>query len=107
MIPWAHPSPQPKRHLDRLAILAQMTAVSLHLTMERPFPLKLAHSHGGSGPHLIHGSLVHLSPQPKRHFDGFSRFAGLTSVTDRPHATQSVTIGRIYVLRCGLTTINS
>ena len=42
---------------------------------------------------------AHQSPQPKRHVDRSSRFAGLTSVTDRPtdHATRSVTIGRIYV----------
>jgi len=60
---------------------------------------KIAQSHGGSGPHLIHGSLVYASPQPKRHFDRFSRFAGLTTVTDRPtdHASRSVTTGRICV----------
>jgi len=39
-----------------------------------------------------------LSPQPKRQLNRFSRFAGLTSVTDRPtdrqtdHAPRSVTI---------------
>jgi len=43
------------------------------------------------------------SPQPKRHLDPFSNFAGLTSETDRQtdgpidYATWSVTIGRIYV----------
>jgi len=37
-----------------------------------PLPLlKIAPSHGGSGPHLIHGS---LSPQPKRHVDWFHCF---------------------------------
>jgi len=47
--------------------------------------------------------LAHPSSQPKWHLDRFSRFAGLTSVTDRQtdrptdHATRSVTIGRIYV----------
>jgi len=51
--------------------------------------------------------LAHPSPQPKRHLDRFSRFAGLTTVTDRrtdrqtdrptDHATRSVTICRIYV----------
>jgi len=42
---------------------------------------------------------AHPSPQPKRHLDRFSRFAGLTSVIDRltDHATRSVTIVRIYV----------
>jgi len=28
----------------------------------------------GSGPHLIHASLAHPSPQSKRHLDRFSRF---------------------------------
>ena len=45
----------------------------------------------------------HPSPQPKRHLDRFSHFAGLTGVTvrqtDRPtdYATRLVTIVRIYV----------
>ena len=39
------------------------------------FPsLKIASFHGGSGSHLIHGSLGHPSPQPKWHRDQFSRF---------------------------------
>ena len=40
------------------------------------------------------------SPQPKRHLDQFSHFAGLTTVTERPtdHATPSVAISRIYVV---------
>jgi len=37
-------------------------------------PLKIAPLHGGSGSHLIHGSLGHPSPQPKWHLDQFSRF---------------------------------
>jgi len=54
------------------------------------------------------GSLAHRSPQPKRHLRRFSRFCGSQDrdrPTDKPtdHATQSVKIGRIYVvLRCGL-----
>ena len=51
--------------------------------------------------HLIHGSLGHPSPQLKRHLDRFSRFAGLTSVTERPTDRslyiRSVTTGCIYV----------
>ena len=43
----------------------------------------------GSGP------WAQRSHQPKRHLDRFSRFAGLTSVTD--HATRWLTVGRIYV----------
>jgi len=41
---------------------------------------------------------AHPNPQPKQHIDRFSRFTGLTPVTDRPtyrptdHVTRSVTI---------------
>jgi len=42
---------------------------------------------------------AHPSPQPKRHLDRFSHFAGLTTVTDRrtDRDARSLTIGRIYV----------
>ena len=68
--------------------------------MGHPFPLKIAHSHGGCWPPSNTWFLEPItSPQPKRHLDQFSRFAEFTSVTDRQtdHATRSVTIGRIYV----------
>jgi len=89
MIPWAQPSPNPKRHLDRFnRFFAQLTAESRYtLQQAAPFPLKLPLLMGVSEPHL----------------GRFSRFAWLTSVTDRQtdrptdHATRSVTIGRIYV----------
>jgi len=55
-----------------------------------PFP-------SGCGPH--HYYLAHPNPQSKRHLDRFSRFAWLTTVTDkqtdRPRYTRSVTIGGI------------
>jgi len=58
MIPWAHPSTEPKGHLDRFSRLSRDDRrVSLYFRMGRPFPLKIAGSHGGSAPHLIHGSL--------------------------------------------------
>ena len=54
----AHASPQPKRHVDRLShVCTDDRGVSLYFRMGRPFPLKIAGSHGGSAPHLIHGSL--------------------------------------------------
>jgi len=66
------------------AVFAQLTA-GLFLYFTKSRPLKIAHSHGGPWLHLIHGSLVYPSPQPKRHFNRFSRFAGLTTLwqTDR------------------------
>jgi len=69
--------------------------------MGRPFrPLEIAHSRGG-----IWTTIQYMvpwaqpSPQPKWHLNRFSRFAGLTTVTDQQtdHTTRLVTIGRIYV----------
>jgi len=59
MLPSAHPSPQPKRHLDRFShFFAQLTAECPGML----FPLKIAPSHGGSVPRVIHGSLS--PPEP-------------------------------------------
>jgi len=47
IIPWAHPSPQPKRYLDQFChFCIDERKVSLYFTMGRPFPLKIAHSDG-------------------------------------------------------------
>ena len=67
--------------------------------MGLPFPLKIALSHGGSGPPSntwFSGPTQVLNPNGIS--IGSAVLAGLTSVTDRPtdHATQSVTIDRIY-----------
>jgi len=70
------------------AVFAQMTAGCPYtLQWDAPSPLKIASSHGGSV------TWAQPSPQPKRHLDRFSRFAGLISVTDRQtdHATRSIT----------------
>ena len=48
MIPWAHPSPQPKRHLDRFSRIR--TKCRYTLQWDAPFPLKIAPSRGRSGP---------------------------------------------------------
>ena len=102
MIPTAHPSPQPKRDLDRFSrFRTGDRKVSLYFTMGRPFlPLKINPSHGGSGPL---SNTWFLGPTQLLNPNGISVgaavFAGLTSVTDRPtdHATRLVRIGRIYV----------
>jgi len=97
-IPWGHPSPQPKRHLDRFCFFfTQMMAVFLYFTMGRPFPPSiLPLPMGGSGP-----PSNTWFPRPNRVLNpngisiGSVVFAGLTSVTD--HATRSVTVDRIYI----------
>jgi len=101
MIPWAHRSPQPKRHLDRFSrFCTAHRRVSLYFAIGLLFPLKIVPSHGGSG---TPSNTWFPGPTRVRNPNGISIgsavFAGLTSVTDRPtdHATRSITIGRIYV----------
>ena len=59
------------------------------------------------------GSKPHRSPHPKWHLERFSRFTGLTIVTDRQTDRQtdddrsSVTIGRIYVRSTAMRHNNS
>jgi len=59
-IPTAHPSPQPKQHLDRFNhFCTHDHTVSLYFTMGRPFPppKKIAPFHGDLDRHLIRGYL--------------------------------------------------
>jgi len=67
VVAWAYPFPQPKRHIDRLSrFCTVMTEIFHTFTMGAPFP-KTAHSHGGSGPHLIYDSILGQSePTTKR-----------------------------------------
>jgi len=61
-IPWAHPSLQPKQHLNQFRhCCTDDHRVSLYFTMGCHSPLKIAPSHEGIWtPHLIHGSLGSL-----------------------------------------------
>jgi len=103
----AHPSPQPKRHLDRFSrFRTGDRRLSLHFTMERPFPPENCPFSWGD----LDSHLIHVSPGPRE----FATQTASRSVqpflqgsvvwrtdrpTDRPtdHATWSVAIGRIYV----------
>ena len=82
------------------AVYAHMTAECLYtLQCFARFPLKIAPSHGGSGPPCntwFLGPTRVLNPNGSLIASGV--FARLTSVTDwQTHATRSVTIGRMYV----------
>jgi len=94
MIPLAHPIPQTKQHLDRFShFYTDDRRVSLYFAMGRPFPLKIAHYHGGSGPPSntwFPGSNRVLNPRGIS--IGSAVFAGLTNVTDRAtdHGTRLV-----------------
>ena len=82
MLPWAHSSPQPKRHLNRFSHFCTAHGrVSLGMPWHVLSP-QIVPSHGRSGHHLIHGFLGPSDPQPKRHLDWFSHFAQLTA--ERP-----------------------
>jgi len=75
MLPWAHLSSRPKWHLDRLALFVQLTAESPYTMQWPPFPpLKIAASHGESGPPSDMVPWAHLSPESKRHLDRFGHF---------------------------------
>ena len=114
MLPWAHPIPHPKRHLDRSSV------VFAHLRAEASYTLQwaalsrqncpFAWPHGGGPSYMV------LGPTRVHKLNGIligsAVFAGLTIVTNRPtdretnHSTPSATIGRIcVVLRCGLIII--
>ena len=63
VLPWIHPSPYSKEHLDRFSRFAHLTAESPYTLQQAALlPLKIAASHWGiwsSGPedlHLIRGS---------------------------------------------------
>jgi len=57
------------------AVFAQMTTeFPCSLQWFAPFPSKLPHSYGGSGPSLTHGSLGPPESSTKRYLDRFSRF---------------------------------
>jgi len=58
MLPWTHPSPHPKRHLDRFnRFCTAHGKESLYFTTGFPSPLKIAPSLGDLDPRLIHDSL--------------------------------------------------
>ena len=68
MIPWAHSSTQPKRHLDQFSRFAHRSTAECPYTLQwdAPPPQNLPLPTGDLDPHP--------SPQPKRHLDRFSRF---------------------------------
>jgi len=57
MVPSAHSSPQPKRHLDRFSHFCTVHGDCRRGCLGKSFPLKIAFRTRGPGPHLIHTSL--------------------------------------------------
>jgi len=101
MIPTACPSPN--GIWIGSAVFAQMTIIECPyaLQWDAPFPSKIAPSHGGSGPHLIHGSLGPTESSMQTASRSVQPFlqGSLVWQTDQQtdHATRSITIGHIYV----------
>jgi len=87
VLPSAHPSSQSKQQIDPFS--RSCTAHGTYNGLFSPPQKKIAYCHGDLDPHLIHGSLAHPSPQPKRHLDRLSRFC----IDDR-RMPQSFTTGR-------------
>jgi len=51
MLPWAHPRPYSKQHLDQISCCCTVHGrESLYFTMGHPLTLKIALAHGGYGP---------------------------------------------------------
>jgi len=63
MLPWAHPNPQPKRHLDRFSHYCTAHGRVSSGIHGYVLPLKIAPSHRGSGPHLTHGFFSQPAPK--------------------------------------------
>jgi len=62
VLPSAHPSAQPKRQIDRLAVSAQLTAESPYTLQLLTLCPKLTLIMGDLDPHLIHDSLGQSEP---------------------------------------------
>jgi len=82
MLPWAHWSPHPERHLDQFGrfCIAQGRQ-SLYFTMGGPSPLKIAPSLGDLDPHLTHGFLDPAKSKPQTAYSVV--FAVMMIVIDR------------------------
>ena len=86
MLPWAHPCPHPKRHVDWFSrFCAAHGRESVYFTKGRTFPLKIAHSHGRI---WTPSNTWFLGPTRVYNPNGVSIgsivYAGVTIVTDRP-----------------------
>ena len=111
MLHCIYPSPRPKQRLNWFSHFAGLTAQCPYtLQWAAPRPLKIAPSHGRSGPHPTHGFLggaPESTPQMASQSNE-QLFQGSQSCQTDRHTTSSVTIGRIYVvLRCGLIIHNN
>ena len=95
MLPWTHPNPHPKRHLDWFSRFAQLTAENPYTLQLQP-PLSPSKSPIGMG----------ICTQSNTRFFGPTRFhnpdsisigsvvfAGFTIVTDRPTDRQTTLLG--------------
>jgi len=94
MLPWTHPSPHPKRHLDpfRRFCTAQLWQTISIFYNGPPPPSKLHLRIEGLDPIWYTVSWFHPSLHPKRHLNRFSRFCRVHGrdrptdrQTDRPH----------------------
>jgi len=72
-IPWAHESSEPKQDIDRFShFCTDDCRVSLYFTMVCPFPPQNCRFPCGMWTWKM-VPWAHLSPQPQRHLDRFSR----------------------------------
>jgi len=105
VLPLAPPSPHPKWLIDRFSRFCTYDRrMSLYFTMGRPFPLKIAPSHGLPSNTWFPWPTQVLNPNGI--YISSAVFAGLTSVTDRPTDRPRYSVGNnrphlrsMYVVR--------
>jgi len=88
---WAH---NPNGTLVQLSLHRWLYNVPVLYNGSPISPSKLPFFMEWSGSHVIHGSFAHPSPEPKWQLYRFSRFAGLTTVTDSQTDRQTTLLGR-------------
>ena len=87
MLPWGHPSPNPKRHIRRFSCFCT-ERTCIYFTMSRPPSSKLPLPMGDMDPHLIHDSLgpSKLTKTASRLVEPFL----LTSPQNKTRSTETV-----------------
>ena len=103
MIPLTHPNSHAKRHLDRFSHFCTIHGrMSLYFTIGSPFSLKIALSHGASGPPsniwFLRPTRVHNPNSISINLAVFAVHSSRTSQTERQtRHTPSVTVTRVYI----------
>jgi len=96
MVPLAHPSPQPKQHLEQFSrFCTAQGRESLYFTMA--FPLKLPLPIGDLNPHLTHDSVDPRESSTQMASQSVQPFLQGWLLWQSDHTAHSVTLGHICI----------